>query len=69
MAQAAFAWEEGRSHRLTLRVQGDRLVGAVDGATLFDVRDHETRFVGGAIALVCTEGEMEAREVKVASVE
>lgn len=69
MAEVEFAWEVGRSYRLSLRVEGDRLVGAVDDATFFDIRAEGRLLEGGAVALVCVDGEMEAGEVTIRNAE
>ncbi|MEV5963619.1 ADP-ribosylglycohydrolase family protein [Kribbella sp. NPDC051952] len=63
LASQSFDWEYGRTYQLALTVDGDRLVGAVDGETLFDVTDDALD--SGGVALVVTEGTTATQQVVV----
>lgn len=54
LAEVDFAWEFGRAYAFELKVEGERIVGSIDGRVVADVRD--PALSGGGIALVCTEG-------------
>ena len=58
-------WVHGREYELALEVVGNRLQGFVGGNPVFDVTDEDDPLEGGAVALVLTEGMMQASEVKV----
>jgi len=63
LASRSFDWEYGRTYHLALTVDGDRLVAAVDGETLFDLND-PTLDCGG-VALVVTEGRTATQQVRI----
>ncbi|MEM7537462.1 MAG: ADP-ribosylglycohydrolase family protein [Chloroflexota bacterium] len=65
LAEAEFDWVLGGTYDFNLKVEGNRLVGSIDGQELFDVEDNDHPLTGGAIALVCEEGRMMADEVTV----
>jgi hypothetical protein len=56
LAEADLAWEFGRAYALSLRIEGSRLVGEIDGAEFFDLDDTESPLSCGGIALLCEEG-------------
>jgi hypothetical protein len=56
LAETGFAWEFGRTHALSLRVEGSRLLGRVDDRELFDLDDPGSPLSSGGIALLCEEG-------------
>ena len=63
LASRSFDWEYGHTYQLALTVDGDRLVAAIDGETLFDLTD-PTLDCGG-IALVVTEGRTATQQVRI----
>ena len=65
IAQADLGIDVTTPHRLRLDASGDRIRALVDGRLVFDVADPRFAAEGGAIALVCTEGRIEAQEVLV----
>ncbi len=56
----------GETHELTLQVDGDRLIGKVDGAALIKVTD--TALDCGAVGLVIEEGRLGVDRVEVGAV-
>ena len=65
LAEAEFPWQFGGAYSFDLQVEGDRILGALDGKVLFDVRDTERPLTGGAVALVCEVGRMKCDAVRV----
>jgi ADP-ribosylglycohydrolase len=65
LAEIDYDWQYGREYQLGLRIADNRILGKIDGVTLFDVMDSERPFDGGAIAFVCEEGRMASRGVRV----
>ena len=65
LADAPFEWELDGTYELSLTTQGDRLVAAVDGKQLFDLRDDVRPLLSGAIALMMEEGRLDCNEVAV----
>ncbi len=65
LAEAPYDWQLYRPYRLELRVQGDRLVGSIDGQALLSVFDASS-LTGGAMALLVEEGRLGADAVQVA---
>ena len=66
LAQVDFPWQPNRGYRLSLKVEGNRLVAAVDGEEFFSVEDGT--LPSGGIALVNTEGRAAFSDVVVAPV-
>ena len=66
LGEAEFPWTFDGHYELTLTVAGDRIRAAADGRSFFDVRD--AALDGGAVALICEEGRMEAGPVRVAPI-
>jgi hypothetical protein len=64
LVEAPYAWQFYHSYRLELRVQGDRLVGSIDGQVLLDVRD-TSPLTDGAMAMLVEEGRLGADAVQV----
>lgn len=64
LARAAVPWELGREYTVSLRVDGDLLVGTVDGVRVLQARDADLDC--GGIALVCQEGRVGCGPVRVA---
>ena len=65
LAEKAFNWQFGQAYELTLQVQGNRLVGSINGQQLFDYEDKDNPLTGGAIGLVCEEGRVACNSVTV----
>lgn len=63
LAELPFAWTFGRTYRLFLTVDGDRIRAGVDDRSLFDVRDGA--FDSGGIALTVAEGRTATQVVDV----
>lgn len=66
LVDADFEWNLGETYELTLQVDGDRLIGKVDGATLIEVTD--TALDCGAVGLVIEEGRLGVERVEVSGV-
>lgn len=64
LAEHPYDWQLYRPYRLELTVQGARLIGAVDGETLFDLEDAGD-LDGGAIAIQIEEGRIGVEDVAV----
>jgi hypothetical protein len=56
LAEVDFPWEFGATHELSLTVQGNRIVGSIDGQALLTADDGENPLAGGGIAFVVEEG-------------
>ncbi len=67
LAEADFEWRLGETHELTLQIDGDRIAGKVDGATLVEATDDALDC--GAIGLVVEEGRLGIDRVEVVPVE
>jgi ADP-ribosylglycohydrolase len=65
LAEKAFDWEFGQPYRLQITVQGNQILGLVDGVLLFQVEDLDRPLSSGGIALVCEEGRVGTDEVSV----
>jgi hypothetical protein len=63
LAEAAFDWEFGGDYDLRLAVQGQNIVGYVDGREVVRVVANDRPLTGGGIALVIEEGRMSTEEV------
>jgi hypothetical protein len=68
LAETPFAWEFGNDFDLRLTVQGQTLIGYVDGREVVRAVDHDRPLTGGGIALVIEEGRMSTEEVRVGPV-
>jgi len=64
LSEAPLEWAWDRPCELSLRCQGDRLVGSVDGVELFDLLD-QSPLTCGAVGLTLTEGRIEVDPVRV----
>lgn len=63
LAEVAYPWECYKRYRLSLQARGDRLVARVGDETVFDVQ--ATGLEGGAVALMCEEGSIGARDLSI----
>jgi hypothetical protein len=65
LASEAVDWRFGGTHALSLEARGETLKAAVDGKTLIEADDPDTRLKSGAAALIVTEGRLIADGVRV----
>ncbi|MCC6457083.1 MAG: ADP-ribosylglycohydrolase family protein [Caldilineaceae bacterium] len=65
LAEAPLDWHFGGDYDLRLTVQGQMIVGFVDGREVVRVMDNERPLTGGGIALVVEEGRMATEAVRV----
>jgi hypothetical protein len=68
LAEAVLAWELGGDYDLQLTVQGNRIVGLVNGREVVSAVDNDRPLLGGGIALVVEEGRMATEWVRVGPV-
>jgi len=64
LAEAPYDWELYASYQFELQVQGSKLIGRVNGQTLFQVED-DSPLTGGAVALLVEEGRVGCDQVEV----
>ncbi|MEA2597123.1 MAG: hypothetical protein QOF01_3592, partial [Thermomicrobiales bacterium] len=62
---APFAVERDRSYELTLEVNGNRIIGSIDGVTYFDVQDEDRPLPAGGVALIVEDGCLSSDAVRV----
>jgi ADP-ribosylglycohydrolase len=67
LAETNGGWEFGKSYELSLNVQGNKLVGLVNGKMVLEATDPEVSFTGGGVALLCEEGRIGCEGVTVKS--
>jgi hypothetical protein len=65
LAEHPFVVELDRRYRLSLTVQGNRIVGEIDGATVADVLDNHDPLSAGGVGLIVTEGTLSSGAVRV----
>jgi hypothetical protein len=65
LAQAPLAWKFGGDYDLRLVVQGNTIVGYVDGKEVVRAADTDRPLEGGGVALVVEEGRMATEAVSV----
>jgi hypothetical protein len=65
LAEAAFDWSFGAPIGFSLSVVGPNLLARLDGQTIFEIEDETRPLLEGGIALVLTEGRLDADEVRV----
>jgi ADP-ribosylglycohydrolase len=65
LAERPFGWELDRPYRLTLTVNGNRIVGEVAGEVVADVVDEDEPLLAGGVALIVTEGTLGSEAVRV----
>jgi hypothetical protein len=64
LAEADFSWTLGDTLNMSLRVDGDELVGEIDGTVVLTAKD--TSLDSGAIGLVVADGRTATNKVAVA---
>jgi hypothetical protein len=62
LAQVSFDWKLDGEYELALSTQGARLIGRIDGQTLFDVQDTHNPLLAGAVALFVERARLEQPE-------
>lgn len=65
LAETAGGWDFGSTYELTLQVQGNRLVGLVDGQVVLTAEDPEGMYTGGGIGLISETGRIGCHHVEV----
>ena len=65
LAELPFEWNLGDPIDLDLVVQGNRVIGTVNGILKLEFEDIQRPLVGGGIALVLTEGRMGTHEISI----
>jgi hypothetical protein len=68
LAEAVFPWQFGGDYTLRLVVQGQTLVGMIDGQEVLRATDDNRPLTGGGIALVVEEGRIATDAVTVGPV-
>ncbi|MFN8371327.1 MAG: ADP-ribosylglycohydrolase family protein [Anaerolineae bacterium] len=68
LAESAKGWEFGRSYKLNLRVEGNRLTASIDGVEVLTAQDPDNLFTGGGIALISEVGRIGCDHVDVGPV-
>jgi ADP-ribosylglycohydrolase len=68
LAETPFDWQFGGDYDLRLTVQGESIVGFVDGREVVRAVDKDRPLLGGGIALVIEEGRMSTEAVRVGAV-
>ncbi len=58
LAEIDFPWALGVAYTFTLRVEGQRLVAAIDDTVLFAIEDQDRPLDGGGVAFVCEIGRL-----------
>ena len=66
LAEANSGWTLDEPYTLNLRVEGNRLVGSLNGSVVVEATDPEATFTGGGIALIVEEGRLGCDHVAVA---
>lgn len=65
LAEAPFTWQLDVDYEFSLQVRGNHIHASISGQELFKVQDTERPLDGGGIALICEEGNIKARDVRV----
>ena len=65
LAEAGRGWTFSRTYELTMKVQGNRLIGLIDSIQVVEAVDPEHTFAGGGIALIVEEGRIGCDHVEV----
>ncbi len=68
LAEAPLPLQFDRPYALSLRVEGTRIVGSVDGCAILDATDESGPLLGGGVGLVVTEGCLMTESVSVRAV-
>ncbi|MFC1712059.1 ADP-ribosylglycohydrolase family protein [Candidatus Poribacteria bacterium] len=65
LVERDFAWEPDQDYQMSLQTQGSKLVGKMNGETVFECTDEDRPLLSGSIALVCEEGRVEFGRVAI----
>ena len=65
LAEKEFAWNWDTDYELRLKAAGSNLVAFIDGDVVFEYSDTNRPLLTGSVALVCTEGRVDFRDVSV----
>ena len=65
LAEKEFAWNWDTDYELRLKAAGSNLVAFIDGDVVFEYLDTNRPLLTGSVALVCTEGRVDFRDVSV----
>jgi hypothetical protein len=65
LAEAGYEWRGEDSYRLTLQAQGRQLRAWIDGQVVLEAEDEDDQLYGGGVGLVCEEGCISTREIRV----
>ena len=65
LAEAPGGWSFGETSDLQLEVEGERLVGSIDGVVVIEASDPDASLGSGGVALVCEEGRIGCDEVAI----
>jgi ADP-ribosylglycohydrolase len=65
LAEYPFVAELDRRYRLSLTVQGNRIIGEIDGETVGDALDENDPLPAGGVGLIVTEGTLSSGTVRV----
>ena len=64
-AEKEFAWNWDTDYELRLEAAGSNLIACIDGNVVFEYSDTNRPLLTGSVALVCTEGRVDFRDVSV----
>ena len=65
IAEKEFAWNWDTDYELRLEAAGSNLIACIDGNVVFEYSDTNRPLLTGSVALVCTEGRVDFRDVSV----
>lgn len=65
LAESAGGWEWGKTYKLSLTVEGNKLSGYIDGQLIVEANDNQHLFTGGGIALIAEAGRIGCEDVEV----
>jgi len=65
LAECPFVWRWRQTYELALRIQDERIEAYVDDKKIFEIFDAYQPLVGGAIGVLCDEGQIHVKEVTV----
>ena len=65
LAEKEFAWNWDTDYELRLKAAGSNLIACIDGNVVFEYSDTNRPLLTGSVALVCTEGRVDFRDVSV----
>ncbi len=65
LGESDFGWTFGQPYELTLAVQGNHLIGSIDGEVVVEAEDADNMYAGGAIALIAEVGRVGCDHVAV----